>query len=42
MEKAIRVGIPKGKTPKLFVRKPLRFVMMGVVKCLSSKNERAT
>jgi hypothetical protein len=42
VEKAIRVGIPQGKTPKLFELKPLRFMRMDVVKCPSSKNERAT
>jgi hypothetical protein len=42
VEKAKRAGIPKGKTPKLFKLKPLRFMRMGVVKCPSSKNERGT
>jgi hypothetical protein len=42
VEKAIRVGIPQGKMPKLFELKPLRFVKVGVVKCPPSKNERAT
>lgn len=42
VKKARRAGIPRGKTPKLFELKPLRFVRMGVVKGPSSKNERGT
>jgi hypothetical protein len=42
VEKARRAGVPRGKTPRLFVLKPLRFMRMNVVKCSSSKSERGT
>jgi hypothetical protein len=42
VEKARRAGIPRGKKPKLFELKTLRFMRMGVVKCPSAKNERGT
>jgi hypothetical protein len=42
VEKARRAGIPRGKMPRLFELKPLRFMRMNVVRGSSSKSERGT
>lgn len=41
VRKAIRVGIPLGRRPRLLVPKPLRFMRGGVERLLSFKSERA-